>query len=78
MNNLKKLYAHSFLKKSTTIHRYNYMQIKNETGHALCTGLAVCGGQLMASKISERQVVLSSGALFLGFAAHGCVMGPEE
>lgn len=27
------------------------------TGHALCTGLAVIGGKLLASRISERTVL---------------------
>lgn len=44
-------------------------------GHSLCTGLAVVGGRLLASKISERAVALSGGALFLLFALHSLIAG---
>lgn len=37
-------------------------------GHAICTGLAVIGGRLLATKISERAVALTGGLLFLSFA----------
>lgn len=37
-------------------------------GHALCTGLAVIGGRLLASSISERAVALMGGVLFIIFA----------
>jgi len=37
-------------------------------GHALCTGLAVIGGKLLASSISERTVLLVGGVLFCLFA----------
>jgi len=40
-------------------------------GHALCTGLAVVGGRMLAASISERTVALAGGVLFLLFAAHG-------
>ena len=36
-------------------------------GHALCTGIAILGGRVMSSRISERQVLLASGVLFLWF-----------
>ncbi len=39
-------------------------------GHALCTGLAVIGGKLLATKISPKTVSLAGGALFLGFGVH--------
>mmetsp|Transcript_991 Transcript_991/g.2184 ORF Transcript_991/g.2184 Transcript_991/m.2184 type:complete len:289 (+) Transcript_991:306-1172(+) len=45
-------------------------------GHALCTGLAVMGGRMLATRISEKTVNLCGGALFLLFAVHGIVMGP--
>ena len=38
-------------------------------GHALATLLAVIGGSLMSERISERTVGLTSGVLFLLFAA---------
>ncbi|KAL7750237.1 GCR1-dependent translation factor 1 [Sorochytrium milnesiophthora] len=38
-------------------------------GHALCTGVAVIGGRLLASRISVRNVTLAGGVLFLVFAA---------
>ena len=47
-------------------------------GHALCTGLAVIGGRIMATSISERTVIIGSGVLFLGFAIYGILNGPEE
>lgn len=37
-------------------------------GHAICTGLAVVGGRLLATKISERAVALMGGILFIIFA----------
>lgn len=37
-------------------------------GHAICTGLAVVGGRLLATKISEKAVALTGGLLFLSFA----------
>ena len=37
-------------------------------GHALCTSLAVVGGRLLASRISERAVALLGGVLFVCFA----------
>lgn len=46
-------------------------------GHCLCTGLAVIGGKLLASKISERHVNLAGGCLFIIFALASVVMGPD-
>ncbi|KAJ8602734.1 hypothetical protein CTAYLR_003799 [Chrysophaeum taylorii] len=40
------------------------------TGHAMCTGLAVLGGRMLASRISERTVALVGGLLFLLFAIY--------
>ena len=37
-------------------------------GHALCTGIAVVGGKLLASRISERTVLLVGGGLFCLFS----------
>jgi len=45
-------------------------------GHAACTGLAVIGGRLLATRISERQVALAGGIVFLLFAAHSLYVGP--
>lgn len=39
-------------------------------GHSMCTGLAVVGGRMMASKISQRTVAFMGGILFFIFAAH--------
>ena len=39
-------------------------------GHALCTGLAVVGGRMLAAKISEKTVATVGGFTFLAFAAH--------
>lgn len=46
-------------------------------GHAFCTGVAVIGGRLLASRISERTVAIVGGVLFLAFAVHSFVMGPD-
>jgi len=40
-------------------------------GHACCTAVAVLGGRVLASRISERAVLTSGGVLFLLFALHG-------
>eukprot|EP01084_Bolivina_argentea_P233191 392817_1 len=37
-------------------------------GHAICTAIAVLGGKFLASRISERNVTLIGGVLFLIFA----------
>mmetsp|Transcript_18897 Transcript_18897/g.26313 ORF Transcript_18897/g.26313 Transcript_18897/m.26313 type:complete len:340 (-) Transcript_18897:228-1247(-) len=47
-------------------------------GHACCTGLAVLGGRLIAKTISERQVALFGGLLFLGFAGFEAYAGPPS
>lgn len=46
-------------------------------GHASCTGLAVIGGKLLAARISERTVAIVGGILFLLFALHSVLVGPE-
>lgn len=46
-------------------------------GHGICTGIAVIGGKLLASRISERHVSIVGGLLFLVFAAHSFIVGPE-
>jgi Ca2+/H+ antiporter, TMEM165/GDT1 family len=45
-------------------------------GHAMCTGIAVLGGRMLAARISERTVALVGGILFLAFAVHSFVVGP--
>ncbi|GLT36428.1 hypothetical protein SLA2020_108040 [Shorea laevis] len=37
-------------------------------GHTLCTSVAVVGGSMLASKISQRTVATVGGMLFLGFS----------
>ncbi|KAL5143693.1 GDT1-like protein 3 [Glycine soja] len=37
-------------------------------GHTICTSLAVVGGSMLASKISQRSVATVGGLLFLGFS----------
>ena len=39
-------------------------------GHALCTGSAVVGGRILASRISEKAVATIAGFTFLAFAVH--------
>ena len=47
-------------------------------GHCLCTGLAVMGGRLLASRISEKHVNLAGGFMFLFFALASLVMGVDS
>ena len=47
-------------------------------GHALCTGLAVLGGRLIAQKISVRTVTLIGGIVFLLFALTAFFMDPND
>ena len=44
-------------------------------GHCICTGVAVVGGKMLASKVSEKHVNIAGGSLFLCFAIAGIVMG---
>ncbi|XP_028553735.1 GDT1-like protein 4 [Dendrobium catenatum] len=37
-------------------------------GHTICTSVAVLGGSMLASKISQRTVATIGGLLFLGFS----------
>nr|CCA25831.1 conserved hypothetical protein [Albugo laibachii Nc14] len=46
-------------------------------GHSMCTGLAVVGGKILASRITERTVTIVGGVLFLLFAFHSFVIGPS-
>lgn len=46
-------------------------------GHTCCTSLAVIGGKVLASRISERAVIASAGVLFLTFAMRGIWNGPS-
>jgi putative Ca2+/H+ antiporter (TMEM165/GDT1 family) len=46
-------------------------------GHALCTGLAVLGGRMIAQRISVRTVTLAGGVVFLVFALSALVVDPE-
>lgn len=48
------------------------------SGHAICTGLAVIGGKLLASRISEKNVTLIGGILFLLFGLECFIYGPSE
>ena len=47
-------------------------------GHAICTGSAVIGGRLLASKISVRHVTLLGGVVFIIFAFIAIGIGPDE
>lgn len=39
-------------------------------GHSLCTGMAVLGGRMLASRISEKTVHLGGGIIFMLFGIH--------
>ncbi|XP_046851989.1 transmembrane protein 165-like isoform X2 [Xenia sp. Carnegie-2017] len=45
-------------------------------GHALCTGLAVIGGRLVAQRISVKTVTIVGGVVFLLFAISSLLLGP--
>lgn len=47
-------------------------------GHCLCTGLAVIGGRLLASRISEKHVNLAGGCMFIFFALASLIMGVDS
>jgi putative Ca2+/H+ antiporter (TMEM165/GDT1 family) len=47
-------------------------------GHALCTGVAVVGGRMLAAKISEKHVAIVGGVLFILFAIHAFFVDPEK
>lgn len=47
-------------------------------GHALCTGLAVIGGRLIAQRISVRTVTLVGGVVFLLFALSALFFNADE
>ncbi|KAG9414088.1 hypothetical protein AC1031_013297 [Aphanomyces cochlioides] len=47
-------------------------------GHSMCTGLAVVGGKLLASRISEKTVTIVGGVMFLLFAVHAFAFPPQE
>lgn len=46
---------------------YWYVTIGAVSGHAICTGIAVIGGRMLASRISVRNVTLGGAAAFLVF-----------
>ncbi|TRY79108.1 hypothetical protein TCAL_06599 [Tigriopus californicus] len=46
-------------------------------GHALCTGLAVVGGRMIAQRISVRTVTIVGGVVFILFALTALVMDPN-
>lgn len=39
-------------------------------GHSICTGMAVVGGRMLASRISEKSVAFYGGLVFLAFGVH--------
>ncbi|VDD86630.1 unnamed protein product [Enterobius vermicularis] len=47
------------------------------TGHALCTGIAVIGGKLIATRISVRTVTLIGGVVFIVFALSAFFINPQ-
>ena len=46
-------------------------------GHALCTGLAVIGGRMIAQRISVRTVTIIGGFVFIAFALTALFLDPE-
>lgn len=47
-------------------------------GHALCTGLAVIGGRMIAQRISLRTVTITGGIVFLFFAVSSLFISPNS
>jgi len=47
-------------------------------GHSLCTALAVIGGQLIAQKISVRNVTILGGLVFLLFSVTALLHNPDS
>jgi len=47
-------------------------------GHAICTGIAVLGGRIIAQRISVRTVTLIGGVVFLLFALSALILNPES
>ncbi len=47
-------------------------------GHALSTGIAVIGGKMLATKISERAVSAIGGIFFLIFGVTALIYGPDD
>mmetsp|Transcript_9946 Transcript_9946/g.27812 ORF Transcript_9946/g.27812 Transcript_9946/m.27812 type:complete len:257 (-) Transcript_9946:91-861(-) len=47
-------------------------------GHSCCTSLAVLGGRVIATRISERVVLGMGGSLFIAFAVHGAIAGSVD
>ena len=43
-----------------------------------CTGIAVMGGKMLASSITERQVSVSGGILFFLFGFYSMYVGPPD
>uniref|UniRef100_A0A914XQE6 GDT1 family protein n=1 Tax=Plectus sambesii TaxID=2011161 RepID=A0A914XQE6_9BILA len=46
-------------------------------GHAICTGIAVMGGRLVAQQISVRTVTLIGGVVFIVFALSALLFNPD-
>lgn len=47
-------------------------------GHAICTGLGVVGGRIIAQKISVRTVTFIGGVVFLIFAITSSIWDPTS
>ena len=69
------------------LHRLNHQAAAKEPfgvtlgaiiGHGICTGIAVIGGKLLASRISERMTLVAGGVLFILFALAALVQGPAS
>ena len=47
-------------------------------GHAICTGIGVIGGRIIAQKISVRTVTLVGGIVFINFATTSSIRDPTS
>lgn len=45
-------------------------------GHTICTSVAILGGRMLASRISEKSVAISGGIIFLVFGFHSLIYAP--
>ncbi|KAK6037176.1 hypothetical protein COOONC_25319 [Cooperia oncophora] len=59
-------------------HRYTGVISGGILGHAICTGIAVVGGKLVAQRISVRTVTLVGGVVFLIFALSSLFINDAE
>ena len=66
-----------FVINSTFLQDVVGVSLGGTVGHALCTGIAVIGGRLIAQRISVRTVTFVGGVVFIVFALSALVVAPD-